>query len=582
VGKIDAAVFLHAVDSDIPGTTDTMQSMIASGKYNFLNKPAPVQQDPGQISGKKYKEVIICKCDKYGNSTEEVVTSTMSGVTIKLFKDLDGDGVLDDNEDDVALATTVTGANGAYSFTNLVPGKYLVQEIVGAGYAPVTPAVVAVDLAAGEHETTGTNFKNRLVKASVGNYFFIDTNSNGIQDTGDFGVNGVTVKLLNSSGSVLETTVTADDGAGNNGYYLFYNLDAGQYRIEFEVPTGVQFTLKGAGTDASLDSDVNSTGRTDLFTLAANTHRRDLDAGVLPEVCIDTITYKVKDYFDKCQESKAGTIKGVTVEYNEELSELFVQVTIASYNGRIADGFTIVIGEGEGLGSVKAGTYAVFYFDATGATPVLNALGYNGDNDGTSFKDGNASSYGNQTPTKLATSKNNASGWVKTLTVTGTSTKKVMTFKIDVGAINDHVPLKGLNWQGAEIGKYASFQVDTFDGLTTAYDANGFLTKWAFCYHGWMDACQVKTTKCVVEECIAIDEFFAEWGWSTSAFTGNSNGDPLRDIFWDGSEALCKCDDDKYGCKDDYDRDCDDRDWDCKDDWGWKDNCFSGYSYSRC
>ena len=75
-----------------------------------------------------------------------------------------------------------------------------------------------------------------------------------------------------------------------------------------------------------------------------------------------------------------------------------------------------------------------------------------------------------------------------------------------------------------------------------------------------------------------IDEFFAKWGWSTSAFTGNSNGDPLRDIFWDGSEALCKCDEtcgDKYGC--DYDRDCD-------NDWGYKDSCFGSYSWSswRC
>jgi hypothetical protein len=47
-----------------------------------------------------------------------------------------------------------------------------------------------------------------LVKASVGNYFFVDTNVNGLQDAGDFGVNGVTVKLLDKDGRVIETTFT--------------------------------------------------------------------------------------------------------------------------------------------------------------------------------------------------------------------------------------------------------------------------------------------------------------------------------------------------------------------------------------
>lgn len=529
----------------------------------------------GKIEGHKTLEFLECKCDKYGNPIQTVVTQDQAGVTIKLYKD-DGDSIFEPGSGDVYVDSTVTDANGNYSFQDLAFGNYFVQEVVDTGYVAVTDPDVLVTVTPGA-TTSNVNFKNKLVKGSIGNYFFIDYNSNGIQDTGDEGVNGLTVKLLDKSGNVVATTVTASDGSGNAGYYLFYNLDAGQYFVEFVVPTGVTFTTKDISSNSNdaLDSDANANGRTDIITLAANQHIRTIDAGVKGEVCVENIVYKVKDYFDKCQQSKAGTIKGVTLEYNDGTDELYVQVTVAAYNGKIADGFTIVIDDGNSIGD-KAGTHAVFYFDATGASPVLNVLAYNGDQSGSSIRDSNGvtSTYD---PDRVATSLKNESGWVKELTATGNSSKKVFTFRVDVGAINDHVPIRKINWQGAEIGKYASFLVDTYAGLSTKYDANGFLTKWSFNCHGWMDACQIKTQKCTVKECIPIDEFFAEWGWTTSAFNGNSDGDPLSDWDWDGSKAAaCKCDDGHDPCK--PRNDCKDDHW---DDW----DCFKDFGrklYGRC
>jgi SdrD B-like domain/Prealbumin-like fold domain len=506
----------------------------------------------GSISGTKFAEVTECDCDRFGNTTQTTVTEALAGVTINLYVDNGTTpGVFDAGDQFVTSA--VTNGSGDYIFDNLLPGDYIVQEVVAAGYVAVTPITVAVDLTSGEN-VADQNFINKLVKASVGNYFFIDSNSNGLQDAGDLGVNGVTVKLLDSHGSVIDTTVTASDGSGNAGYYLFYDLDAGNYMIEFEVPVGVQFTIKDVGSNSneSLDSDVNANGRTDLFSLSTNQHRRDVDAGVSPTVCIENVVYKVKDYFDKCQQSKAGTIKGVTLEYNDGTDELFVQVTMAAYNGHLANGFTIVIDDGSSIGD-HTDTHAIFYFDATSSTPVLNVLGYNGDNDGSSIRDsnGNTRTYD---PDRIATSLNNSSGWVKELSVVTSGAKRVMTFRVDVGAINDHVPLRNINWQGSEIGRTASFVLDTFDGLSTKYDSTGYLSKWSFCTHGWADACQIKTQKCVVEECIPIDEFFEQWGWEVSAFTGNSDGDPLTDINWEGSVDSC------HTCDNDCDPHHDDRD----------------------
>ena len=48
--------------------------------------------------------------------------------------------------------------------------------------------------------------------ASLGDYVWLDTNGNGIQDDGDTGINGVTVNLYDCAGNPLASTTTADDG----------------------------------------------------------------------------------------------------------------------------------------------------------------------------------------------------------------------------------------------------------------------------------------------------------------------------------------------------------------------------------
>ncbi|TWT90499.1 Serine-aspartate repeat-containing protein F precursor [Pseudobythopirellula maris] len=506
------------------------------------------------LTGVKTAEVTVCDCD----GVQTIETETVSDLVINLYADANGNGLLDGAEGDATVATTTTGADGSYVFDDLLPGDYIVEEVVPEGYVALTATSIAVTLAPGAFVDQGVDFKNKLVKASVGNYFFVDANSNGLQDTGDLGVNGVTVNLLDDSGQVVATTVTANDGAGNAGFYLFFDLSAGDYIVEFEVPDLVQFTTKDAGGNSNdtLDSDANSNGRTDVFSLAENQHRRDIDAGVKPEVCVETKVYKVKDYFTKCQKAKAGLIKGVTLEYAEASEELFVEVQMKSYRGRLADGFTIVINNGGAAYGADAGELAMFYFDATRDEPVLNVLAYNGEGDASSYKDsdGRSRSYD---PDRVATSYDNTNGWLKEIDVENNGSYRTFSFRVDASVINDHLPLRNIDWQGSEIDRYASFAVDTYDGLSTRYDNEGFLTKWSYCTHGWMDACNIRTQKCTVEECVAIDEFFDEWGWETSDYAGDSDGDPLDDIFWEGSIDAC------HECEDDCDKG--DHDKDCKD-----------------
>lgn len=143
----------------------------------------------------------------------------------------------------------------------------------------VAPSTVA--LKAGSGFTLGTVCgpscsEGNDETASVGDFVFLDDNRNGIQDPGEAGVPGVPVRLYSFEGNLIAQTTTDGDGL-----YLFDNLVAGDYYVEFSRPGGYAFTVMDSG-GAEVDSDAHVvTGRTDVFTVATGTHRRDIDAGLV-------------------------------------------------------------------------------------------------------------------------------------------------------------------------------------------------------------------------------------------------------------------------------------------------------------
>jgi hypothetical protein len=111
--------------------------------------------------------------------------------------------------------------------------------------------------------------------SAIGDFVWNDTNGDGIQQAGEPGINGVTVKLEDSTGAtVLATTTTGAAPAGNpnaNGYYQFSGLCAATYRVAIDntqaalsslIPSP---TLQGGNT--ALDSNPNPA----LVTLTAAT-----------------------------------------------------------------------------------------------------------------------------------------------------------------------------------------------------------------------------------------------------------------------------------------------------------------------
>ncbi len=279
---------------------------------------------PSALSGYVY-------VDANNNGIKETGEAPISGVTVTLTG-TDGLG-------NPVTLTTTTDSNGYYSFPNLVPGTYTITETQPAGYGqginaigsqggtvgPTTDVLSNIVLGSGVNGVNN-NFGERL--GSIGDRVWLDTNGNGIQNTGELGVAGVKVNLLNGSGS------PATDAFGHpvpqattdaNGNYLFTNLLAGNYIVQFTAPNGDVFTQQYAqGADGpsystnNTDSNVHVSGpdlgKTDVIPLTAGQTNPTVDAGlVLANCATGTGTWNFNSPIGNLGNSHAFTVNGLTI-----------------------------------------------------------------------------------------------------------------------------------------------------------------------------------------------------------------------------------------------------------------------------
>ena len=279
--------------------------------------------------------------DSNANGLQDSGEAGAAGVKISL-KGAGVDGLFG-TADDIA-ATTTTNANGNYEFTNLNPGKYQVTVAGVTGYTFTTTHAGtndAVDsdvdangvspvitLGSNEHNlTVDAGLKAPTQTASLGDRVWQDTNFNGLQDAGEAGIGGVTVKLLNSVGAVVATTTTND-----NGNYLFSGLAAGDYKVQVTTPTGYYVTKQSVGSDGAINSDINSAGLSNTVHLNSGDNNLSLDAGLYRKASVGDKVWQDANHNNLQDEGEAG-IGGVTVKLMDATGTTVLATTTTNSSG---------------------------------------------------------------------------------------------------------------------------------------------------------------------------------------------------------------------------------------------------------
>ncbi|UEX90156.1 SdrD B-like domain-containing protein [Staphylococcus ratti] len=273
--------------------------------------------------------------DSNHNGIQDVGETPLSNVVVTL-KDSNGE----------VVRTGVTDQYGNYLFDNLSNGKYTVEFTAPEGYLPTivnAGSDTSVDSDGQVKEVTINDADNFTIDSGfyqpapepkpapatykLGDYVWNDSNKDGIQNSNEMGIPGVTVTLTKPDGSTVTTTTDA------SGKYVFEGLENGDYTVTFSQPKGYEPTQSNVGDD-HLDSD----GLSAKVTIE-NSDNLTVDSGFFkptPEPKPTPATYKLGDYVwndsnkDGIQNSNEVGIPGVTVTLTKPDGSTVTTTTDAS------------------------------------------------------------------------------------------------------------------------------------------------------------------------------------------------------------------------------------------------------------
>lgn len=245
---VQSVPFGYKPRADADGGVPTNISLsVAPGalptKQDFENYQLP------QIRGR-----VLVDADRSGDIS--IDDTPVQGVTVRLFTDVNGNGLKD--AEDTQVNTFVTDALGVYRFGPISdPAKFLVQHDLPNTMISITDAdgnangsnhmAVAVE----ELDINNRDFLNRPIPMTLGGRVFNDINSNALLDGTETGISALQVRLFDSATSQQIGTVnTLADGS-----YSFNGLWPGNYFVQITPPSNLPST---GGTPVALDNDIDN------------------------------------------------------------------------------------------------------------------------------------------------------------------------------------------------------------------------------------------------------------------------------------------------------------------------------------
>jgi uncharacterized repeat protein (TIGR01451 family) len=352
-------------DSNITGVQPTTTLTAPNGSYSFSGLPPGIYQvvetDPAGYSSVTPNQVTpvsvtagnitsgvdfideqfatISGCVHRDDNNDDLGDVFLPGVTVTLFTDPNGDGdptdgapVDDPFQSGVQPYAPISDTFGNYQFEMITPGSYVIVQTQPVGYltaadrddtadaagSPVDATNIntidnriPVTVAAGETDD-GNHFVEEL-PAAMGNLVWNDANGNGTKDSGESGIDGVIVELLDGSGNPIDsdpvtsgTQPTRTTTAGG-GLYAFANLAPGSYQMRIGAPPSAypQAATPVVSLDNGVDDDSNGSQlnpggaiTSPVIVLAANETDNTVDFGLKALVGVYSISGQVRDDYD--------------------------------------------------------------------------------------------------------------------------------------------------------------------------------------------------------------------------------------------------------------------------------------------
>jgi uncharacterized repeat protein (TIGR01451 family) len=117
----------------------------------------------------------------------------------------------------------------------------------------------------------------------IGNFVWMDNNANGLQDSGEPGINGCTITLFDAANNQIGLPhISTFNMSGQPGYYQFCGLTAGSYYLVVTPPAGLMLTIQNNSNNA-LNSDINpGTLKSAIFQFNCQDNN-DLDIGLVKD-----------------------------------------------------------------------------------------------------------------------------------------------------------------------------------------------------------------------------------------------------------------------------------------------------------
>jgi len=228
-------------ESSIPTRT---ASQIDIGNVNIGNFQV------GSISGNKYNDF---------NANGRPDLGEVPIPNWQIYLDLNNNDRFDFNE-----PSTVTNAQGNYSFVNLPPGSYQVREVQQPNFRQTTPNPAPITINSGTN-AGNINFGNNFNAGTIAGTKFNDINSNGRQDPGEQPLANWQIYLDLNRNNRLDggepSTLT-----NLQGNYAFVNIPADTYLVrEVQQPGFIQTTPDPGPINVTSNANINNVNFGNVF-----------------------------------------------------------------------------------------------------------------------------------------------------------------------------------------------------------------------------------------------------------------------------------------------------------------------------